>query len=154
MKRRKASEKTFPIIIFGDENMPGKDSSHESQNESPKNLTALLVKPEMYPQKITLKNDFAAMKKAVAAEHLEFTPPFAGDSVVLITGERTKIDGSTANRSIKNGGKIVDVICGNFLLVGDDINSGDFCSLTSEQLKNYETMFSLPRFSLIVTNNL
>ncbi len=145
IKKRQAAETTVPFIIFGDENMPGKSSAREEKNGSPETLTALLVKPGMYPQQITIANDVEAMKKVIDTKYLEFTTPFAGDSVVLIAGELSKIDGSIANRCIKNSGKILDVICGNFLLVGDAENSDDFRSLTPEELTTYENLFHTPQ---------
>jgi len=110
-------------------------------------IDAILVKPGMYPQKISVANDFALISSLVA-EHVEFMNPFPGDrSVTIVVNELSKIDGSMANRGLIIGGKMVDVICGDFLIVGET-KAGDFCSLTTKQIDRYMEQFRPPHIAV------
>ncbi len=138
-------DNTFPIIIFGDENLhPTQQSEHTAAGEM---IDAILVKPGMYPQQIRVANDFDSIRANVA-EHVEFMNPFAGDrSVTLVVNELSKIDGSMANRGLIIGGKMVDVICGDFLIVRET-KDGDFGSLTQKQIDRYMEMFKTPHIAV------
>ena len=136
---------TFPVIIFGDENLHS--TQQPDHTPSGEMIDAVLVKPGMYPKKISVANDFESIR-ALVAEHVEFMNPFPGDgSVTLVVNELSKIDGSMANRGLIIGGKLVDVICGDFLIVRETKN-GDFCSLTAKQLDRYMEMFKTPHIAV------
>lgn len=143
---------TFPVVIFGDENLhPTQQPGYTASGEM---IDAILVKPGMYPQKVSVANDFASISSLVGAEHVEFMNPFPGDrSVTLVVNELSKIDGSMANRGLIIGGKMIDVICGDFLIVGET-KTGDFCSLTPKQIDKYMAQFRTPHIAVYYKDEL
>ena len=108
-----------------------------------KPIKALLVRCGMHPQRITVNNDYESLCAAIGANHLEFLSPFE-DKVNLVVNEVGKIDGSKYNRGLVVNGKIQDVIVGDFLVVGDDVQASDICDLKKKQLDKYEAKFWEP----------
>lgn len=133
----------FPIIIFGDLNEPLRLSYSGDVSGSPEKLDALLVKPGMHPQRITIGNDYDSLR-AVVADHLDFIHPCTDNPVTLITNVLGNFDNSEPNRALEINGEIVDLLWGNFLIVGN-ADSGDFCSLTEKQYEEFEKMFFSPQ---------
>ena len=58
------------------------------------------------------------------------------NDVVLICNEEGKLLGLPPNRDIG-----YDIVCGDFLIVGDDPELGEDRSLTEEQITKYSKMF-------------
>lgn len=56
--------------------------------------------------------------------------------VILVCNDEGKINGMRLNRDIE-----FDIIAGPFFIVGNDIENGDFKSLTEEQLLKYKIRF-------------
>lgn len=63
---------------------------------------------------------------------------YIDDDVALVCNEEGKINGSEPNRfAFDKGGRIIDLIYGDFFLIGAPIESDNFASLKPEQIKKY-----------------
>lgn len=61
------------------------------------------------------------------------------DDVALVCNEEGKINGSKANRfAFDDKGNVIDIIYGDFFIVGAPPDKDDFASLTDEQIAKYE----------------
>lgn len=100
-----------------------------------RNLNVLLVKPNELPIKMQIKNTLEAKQKLVDG-NIEYTYLQNNDDVTIICNEEGKILGLEPNRDIGN-----DIICGNFIIVGDDYKLGEDRSLTDEQIDKYIKYF-------------
>lgn len=105
-------------------------------------MFALLVEPMKKPQLIEIHNELASLQGAVGG-NIECLPLF-DDPVVVICNEEGKLKGMPANRGILDkDGFLDDVICGPFLVVGENEN-GDFCNLSLEMVGKYEKYYGQP----------
>lgn len=105
-------------------------------------ITALLVKPGQYPEVVKIDHDLDSLQKAVGGT-IEVTYPF-DEEVGIIVNEEGKLQGLTMNRSIEDDeGNIRDIYVGDFLVVG--LTEESFCSLTDEQVKQFEEKFHQPQ---------
>ncbi len=100
-----------------------------------RDLNLLLVKPNELPKKITIKNTLKEKQKLVDGLIEYVYLPNCND-VVLICNEEGKLLGLPPNRDIG-----YDIVCGDFLIVGDDPELGEDRSLTEEQITKYSKMF-------------
>ena len=100
-----------------------------------RDLNLLLVKPNELPKKITIKNTPKEKQKLVDGLIEYVYLPNCND-VVLICNEEGKLLGLPPNRDIG-----YDIVCGDFLIVGDDPELGEDRSLTEEQITKYSKMF-------------
>lgn len=100
-----------------------------------RDLNLLLVKPNELPKKITIKNTLKEKQKLVGGLIEYVYLPNCND-VVLICNEEGKLLGLPPNRDIE-----YDIVCGDFLIVGDDPEIGEDRSLTDEQITKYSKMF-------------
>lgn len=100
-----------------------------------RDLNLLLVKPNELPKKITIKNTLKEKQKLVGGLIEYVYLPNCND-VVLICNEEGKLLGLPPNRDIG-----YDIVCGDFLIVGDDPELGEDRSLTEEQITKYSKMF-------------
>ena len=117
------------------------DAEREVQLEEPEQLDVLLVKPGMYPQQVQIDSGLAALQQAVEGD-IE-TAYYFEEPVAVIVNDEGKLDGSELNRAIcDQDGNIVDIIAGNFLVVG--LGEEDFCSLSPELMQKFEEKFHQP----------
>ena len=117
------------------------DAEREVQLEEAEKLDALLVKPGMYPQQVQIDSGLAALQQAVEGD-IEAAYYFE-EPVALIVNDEGKLNGSELNRAIFDGdGNIVDIIAGNFLVVG--LGEEDFSSLSPDLMKKFEERFHQP----------
>lgn len=100
-----------------------------------RDLNLLLVKPNELPKKIIIKNTLKEKQKLVDGLIEYVYLPNCND-VVLICNEEGKLLGLPPNRDIG-----YDIVCGDFLIVGDDPELGEDRSLTEEQITKYSKMF-------------
>jgi len=98
-------------------------------------IKALLIKVGEEPKPFEVENHFRAMQNVVAG-NIEFYQ--VDDRINAILNEEGKLIGLEGNRLIGN-----DIICGDFLIVGDD-GYGETISLTENQLKKYTEKFKTP----------
>ena len=117
------------------------DAEREVQLEEPEKLDVLLVKPGMYPQQVQIDSGLAALQQAVEGD-IEAAYYFE-EPVAVIVNEEGKLNGSELNRAIcDQDGNIVDLIAGNFLVVG--LGEENFCSLSPELMQKFEEKFHQP----------
>ena len=114
-------------------------------------ITALLVKPEQYPEVVEIDDELASLQKAVGGM-IEVTYPFK-EEVGIIVNEEGKLQGLPMNRSIEDDdGNIRDIYVGDFLVVG--LTEESFCSLTDEQIQQFEEKFHQPQTFLKMGRNI
>lgn len=97
-------------------------------------IRALIVEPNKEPYEVILGNGLKSRQNVVGGL-IEYCYLLDDDSVALICNEEGKILGLPFNREIG-----YDIICGNFIIVGDD-GSGEDLSLTDEQINKYKERF-------------
>lgn len=98
-------------------------------------ITALLVPVGEKPKEVTIQNELHALQKAVKG-YIEYYPVASG--INIICNEEGKINGMEGNRLVGN-----EIICGDFLIVGDD-GYGETISLTPAQMKLCKEQFKIP----------
>lgn len=117
------------------------DAEREVQLENQEKLNVLLVKPGMYPQQVQIDPGLGALQQAVEGD-IEAAYYFE-EPVAIIVNDEGKLNGSELNRAIcDQGGNIVDIIAGNFLVVG--LGEEDFCSLSPDMMQKFEEKFHQP----------
>lgn len=97
-------------------------------------IRALIVEPYKEPYEVLLDNSLKSRQKIVGGL-IEYCYLLDDDSVALICNDEGKIFRLPFNREIG-----YDVICGNFIIVGDN-GSGEDLSLTDEQINKYKERF-------------
>lgn len=107
----------------------------ESGEEMQRKIDILYIEPNKLPVKKTINNTLEAKQQLVDGK-IQYTYLSDCDDVVIICNESSKILGLPYNRDIGH-----DIIAGNFLIVGDDVEHGEDRSLTQEQLDKYTKYF-------------
>lgn len=100
-----------------------------------RNLDVLFVEPNKLSVKKSIKNTLKAKQELVGG-NIEYTYLPNSEDVVIICNESGKILGLPFNRNIGD-----DIICGNFIIVGDDLEYGEDRSLTEKQIQKYTKYF-------------
>ena len=110
-------------------------------SKNKKELDALLVKPNEYPQKVTIGAELKDLQEAVGGT-ITATYPFT-DPVAIVCNDEGKLLGLPMNRALRDEhGQTYDVVAGNFLVVG--LGKEDFASLSPELAQKYEQYFHQP----------
>jgi hypothetical protein len=100
-----------------------------------KKVRALIVPVHQEPSEIMIENNFREMQKLVGG-YIEYFQLDGKTNAVL--NEEGKINGMEGNRLVGN-----EIICGDFLVVGDN-GMGESASLTDEQVSKYMEVFKTP----------
>ena len=113
----------------------------KEMSKSKKELDALLVKPNEYPQKVTIGAELKDLQEAVGGT-ITAVYPFA-DPVAIVCNDEGKLLGLPMNRALRDEhGQTYDVLTGSFLVVG--LGKEDFASLSPELAQKYEEEFHQP----------
>ena len=113
----------------------------KEMSKSKKELDALLVKPNEYPQKVTIGAELKDLQEAVGGT-ITAVYPFA-DPVAIVCNDEGKLLGLPMNRALRDEhGQTYDVLTGSFLVVG--LGKEDFASLSPELAQKYEQHFHQP----------
>lgn len=104
-------------------------------------IKVLKVEPDKAPELIEMKNDLEAMQ-AIVGGYIEVMP--IADDVAIVCNEEGKMNGLELNRPLYHEGEMYDIIAGTFFIAGDDWESGEFVSLTDEQIAKYKEQFRRP----------
>ena len=99
------------------------------------NISVIIIEPMRVPRVATIKNTLAELQEIVGG-CIEVIAPF-NDTAVIICNEEAKLLGLPLNRLIGN-----DIICGNFIIAGCDVEGGEFINLTEGQIMAYQRRFS------------
>ena len=97
-------------------------------------ITILKVEPGKIPETVAIPNTLDAMQEVVGG-YIEVIPL---NAVCMVCNAEGKLIGLEGNRRVGN-----DIIAGTFFLAGDT-STGDFCSLTEEQLDRFQKLFAQP----------
>lgn len=98
-------------------------------------INVLIVEPNELPYEKEIPNTLKARQNIVGGL-IECTGMMDDSDVVLIMNEEGKINKLPLNRDIG-----YDIIAGTFIIAGDDIENGDFKSLTKDQVEKYKKRF-------------
>ena len=113
----------------------------KEMSKSKKELDALLVNPNEYPQKVTIGAELKDLQEAVGGT-ITAVYPFA-DPVAIVCNDEGKLLGLPMNRALRDEhGQTCDVLTGSFLVVG--LGKEDFASLSPELAQKYEQHFHQP----------
>lgn len=119
----------------------GTQAEREIQQEQAPMMDVLLIKPNMYPQRVQIGCELEDLQKAVGGD-IEAVYPFE-DPVALIMHDEGKIMGKELNRALRDDdGDMYDIVAGDMLVVG--LGEEDFSSLSPELMKKYEDHFHQP----------
>ncbi len=107
-------------------------------------IKVLIVEPGKYPIIKEIDNDLDSLQDIVDG-NIETYYPFDNDSVI-ICNEEGKIEGLPPNRAIydEKNERIIEVICGTFLVAYAPWESEDFESLPEELMGVYLDRFKYP----------
>lgn len=101
-------------------------------------IKVLLVKPSCKPVAIEIDDGLKSLQNAVGG-YIEAVYPFE-DPVAIICNEEGKLIPLTPNRALyDDNGKMYDIICGDFLVVG--LTEDNFGSLSNELIAKYTELF-------------
>ncbi|MDD6145817.1 MAG: DUF3846 domain-containing protein, partial [Oscillospiraceae bacterium] len=107
-----------------------------------KNITVMCIEPKRFPKVITIENDLRSLQKEVNGliECIDLS-----DDITLICNDEGKLMNLSPNRAIKGeNGQIMDIVAGNIIVAGFDCKSGEFCSLTPEQIEKVSAEYQYP----------
>lgn len=99
-------------------------------------IRGLIIRPNEVPKEQMIKNTLQA-KQEIVGGRIECAYLENDDSVVLICNEEGKMEGLPMNRDIG-----YDIIAGSFIVVGDNYETGEFVSLTDDQVEKYKEVFN------------
>lgn len=100
-------------------------------------MKAVYIEVGQDPKVIDIEDKLEVLQEAVGG-YIECVSAFDDPSVCYIVNEEGKLDNLPWNVPLVYNGKIVDVLAGNVLVVGDD-GEGSFCSLIEAQIQKYKT---------------
>ena len=105
-------------------------------------MNVLKIMPGRKPEQVVISHTLEAMQQLVSGS-IQAIYPY-NDNVALVCNEEGKILGLEPNRAVydEDTGDILDIISGTFFICG--LSADDFCSLTSQQLERYSTLFRHP----------
>lgn len=91
-----------------------------------------------------IEHSLEGLQKAVGG-YIEEYFPFQKDPAAIICNENGKLDGLPLNRAVYDKeGNIMDVICGDFLIVGAPYDSTELTDISPKMKKKYLEEFRLP----------
>ena len=106
-------------------------------------MTVVMLEPGKKARIVKMEKDLESMQKVVGGL-IQAIYPFE-DAVALVCNDEGKMIGLPANRGLYDSdGRLYDILCGTCFICGAPFTTGDFESLTEEQIKKYYEMFELP----------
>lgn len=98
-------------------------------------LKCLYVEAKKLPKEIEIDDNIEVLQSLVKG-YIECVYLPKDEDVILVCNDSGKINNMELNRDIG-----YDIIAGPFLIVGNDIENGEFKSLTDDQLLKYKGIF-------------
>ena len=117
------------------------DFDPEQTKSLKETIRVVLCEPGKYARVADIDASLEGLQAAVGGGLIEAVYPF-DEPVCIVCNEEGKINGMTLNRSIKDNGKILDIIAGPFFICG--CSTDRFSSLTEKQQKTYLRQFRYP----------
>ena len=106
-------------------------------------MKVIKVKPAIEPEVKEIECELETLQAEVEG-YIQCIYPF-DEPVGIICNDEGKLIGLPLNRSLRDeDGEIIDIIAGNFLVVG--LSEDNFCSLTDKQISKYMQLFRMPEF--------
>lgn len=103
-------------------------------------MKVLVIEPGRQPKMQEIESRLTAMQMTVGG-YIEAIYPW-WDEVALVCNDTGKIMGLPLNRPLFNDdGELIDFIAGTFFICGASVDSGEFGSLSDEQIAHYSEMF-------------
>lgn len=111
--------------------------------ESKEPIRILHIQPGKYPEEKTIPHTLESLQAQVGGL-IETVYPWPDRSVCLVCNDEGKLLQLPLNRVVP---ELDDAIAGNFFLCGlcDTEDGGDFCSLSPEDIKEFESRFHDPQ---------
>ena len=104
-------------------------------------MKVLMVEPGKSPYETEIEGGLESLQDAVGG-NIQATYPF-DDLVGLICNDEGKLLGLPLNRALyDDGGRMYDIVAGNFLIVG--LGKEDFTDLSPELMKKFSEQFKHP----------
>lgn len=120
---------------------------------SQKMLKIVVVKVGEYAKITEIPSGLESLQSVVGG--LIETSYFFNDEIALISNEESKINDMPYNRVVKSTtGNILDVIAGDFFIIGSPSGSTEFASLSDELAVKYRNMFLIPQNFASYNNSL
>ena len=109
-------------------------------------LKAVMVKPNQRAEIAYINTSLESMQRVVGGL-IQVLYPFE-EEIAIICNDEAKLLHMPPNRGLIMDGQVVDIICGDFFVVG--CSNNNFCSLTDEQAEKYKQQYLFPeKFMLI-----
>lgn len=107
-------------------------------------ISAILVKKNDFAKAVRIVNSMDVFYKAIDCRMIE--PIVLDDQTLILCDEEGRLTQKEFNRAIYDeNGKVVNQIVGDFLIVGNDRENGDFTSLSKEQIEKYTKLYHDPQ---------
>ena len=104
-------------------------------------MTVLVVEPRKEPYVKEIDPGLHSLQAEVGGD-IGATYPFS-DPVALVCNDEGKLLGMPLNRALyDDGGRMYDIVAGNFLIVG--LGEEDFTDLSPELMKKFSEQFKHP----------
>ena len=104
-------------------------------------MKVLMVEPGKSPYAAEIESGLKSLQAAVGGD-IQAVYPF-DDLVGLICNDEGKLLGMPLNRALyDDGGRMYDIVAGNFLIVG--LGKEDFTDLSPELMKKFSEQFKHP----------
>lgn len=112
-------------------------------------MKVLIIEPMKKPYVKEIDSCLESLQHEVGG-YIQVVYPWA-EMCGLVCDDEAKLTGKELNRALRDeDGRVYDVVAGTFLIVG--LGEEDFISLTDEQIKHFERMFSTPELFVRLTN--
>lgn len=104
-------------------------------------MKVLMVEPGKSPYETEIKGGLESLQAAVGGD-IQATYPYE-DPVALICNDEGKLMGLPLNRALyDDGGRMYDIVAGNFLIVG--LGEEDFTDLSPDLMEKFSEQFKYP----------
>ena len=106
-------------------------------------ISALYVCPNKPPELVLVEPTTPVFRGLLGGPIEEIFPYF--EEVMLLCSASAKVERKPPNRALYDGnGNLIDVVAGDFILVGAPLTEPGFISLTPEQINRYQALYQTP----------
>lgn len=107
-------------------------------------MKILMIEPGKKPEEVEIEGSLKSMQSLVGGM-IQAVYPFPAPTA-LICNDEDKLLRLPSNRALRHpeNHEVYDIICGTCFLCGAPPDSGQFTSLSPEQMGHYKTLFRYP----------